>query len=102
MANPENPNDDQAKVPVAELQQNAKQATPIYFTLLIYISVLILGVLVAIALIDNPQDRPDETGPAASENPALTEPGNSTAMQQNNTASVSIVPESALGTVFDS
>ncbi len=91
MANPENPNDDQAKVPVAELQQNAKQATPIYFTLLIYISVLILGVLVAIALIDNPQDRPDETGPTPTESPALTEPASSAAMQQNDTAPVSMV-----------
>ncbi|WP_459555143.1 hypothetical protein [Lacunimicrobium album] len=91
MANPENPNDDQAKVPVAELQKNAERATPIYFTLLIYISVLILGVLAAIALIDNPQDRPDETGPTDSETPALTEPDNSTAMQQNDTAPVSVV-----------
>ena len=91
MANPENSNDDQAKVPVAELQKNAERATPIYFTLLIYISVLILGVLAAIALIDNPQDRPDETGPAASENPALTEPAGSAAMQQNDTVPVAMV-----------
>ena len=92
MATPENPNDDQPKIPVAELQQKAKKATPVYFTLLIYLSVLILAILTAIALIDNPSDRPDEAGPAESDTPVPAEHNSSLDAQLNSEPSISVVP----------
>lgn len=65
MAGPENPADDQTDHKVAtDLAKSGERAAPVFFTLLIYIVVLIAGVLIALSLVDSPAERANESAPA--------------------------------------